>query len=154
MEELRIPKIPVSIRCYAVTEEVFGGQIFLDVMSSAGYTTSQVLEFFNSSQLFFPMKLDSGQSVLIQKQSLFRVDVPELFHEYESEVSWALNSKLQAGLHFTSGHNLRGDIIVDMPKDHARAQDVLNSGRTFIPLLLETTLSLINIHHLSRVEEA
>jgi hypothetical protein len=112
-----------------------------------------VLDFFNSPQLFFPMKLDSGQSLLIQKQNLFRVDVPELFNEFESEVSWALISKLQAGLHFSSGHNLTGDIIVDMPKDHARAQDVANSGRMFIPVMLETTLSLINLHHVSRIEE-
>jgi hypothetical protein len=100
------------------------------------------------------MKLDSGQSVLIQKQNLFRVDVPGLFQEYESEVVWALNSKLDASLYFASGHNLRGSIIVDMPKDHARAQDVVNSRRTFIPLLLESTLSLINLHQLSRIEES
>ena len=154
MDELRIPKIPVPIRCYAITEDVFGGQIFLDMMSSAGYTTSQVLEFFNSPQLFFPIKLDSGQSVLIQRQSLFRVDVPELFSEYESEVIWVLNSKLEVNLHFTSGHNLKGSIIMDMPKDHARTQDVVNSGRAFIPVLLETTLSLINLYHLSRIEES
>jgi hypothetical protein len=48
---------------------------------------------------------------------------------------------------------LRGNIVVDMPKEHARAQDVLNSGRTFIPVLLETTLSLINLHHIHKIEE-
>ena len=152
MDELRIPKISVPIRCYAITEEVFAGQVFLDVVSSAGYTTSQVLDFFNSAQLFFPIKLDNAQSILIQKQSLFRVDVPELFNQYESEVSWAFTTKLEVGLHFISGHNLKGNIIVDMPREHARALDVANSGRAFIPVLLETTLSLINLHHLSRIE--
>jgi len=153
MDELRVPKISVAIRCHTVSQETLSGEIFLDMMSSAGFTKSQVLEFFNSTQLFFPLKTESGKSILIQKQMLLRVDIPELFSEYESEVFSSLDFKKEAALHFASAITIRGSIIVDMPKEHARILDVLNSGRTFIPVLLDTTLSLINTHHILNVEE-
>jgi hypothetical protein len=152
MDELRIPKVPVAIHCHSTGGESFSGQVFLDMTSSAGFTTSQILEFFNTPQPFFPLKLESGQSILIQKWILFRIDVPELFHEYESEVFSLVDSRQEAVLHF-AGYSLRGSIIVDMPKEHARVLDVVNSGRSFLPFLLETTLSLINVHHLHRIEE-
>jgi hypothetical protein len=153
MDELRIPKVAVSIVCYTIRGESFSGKVFLDMITSAGFSTSQILEFFNSSQIFFPIKLDEGKGVVLQKESLFRVDVPELFQEYQTEVSSLLDFKRETILHFATVPSLRGDLIVDMPIEHARVLDVLNSGRIFIPVLLETTLSLINVHHILKVEE-
>lgn len=153
MDELRIPKIAVAIRCYTTYKESLSGQVFLDMMTTSGFTTSQILEFFNSPQLFFPLKLDSGKGILLQKQTLIRVDVPDLFQEYESEVSSQLDFKRETILHLAMAEPLHGSMIVDMPKEHARVLDVLNSARIFIPFLLETTLTLINTHHVYRVEE-
>jgi hypothetical protein len=153
MDELRIPKIAVSIHCYSIHGDSFSGKVFLDMVTTSGFTTSQILEFFNSSQIFFPIKMDEGKGIVVQKKCLFRIDVPELFEEYQTEVSSLLDFKRETILHFTTVPALRGILIVDMPIEHARVLDVLNSGRAFVPVLLETTLSLINVHHITKVEE-
>ena len=154
MDELRIPKISAEIVCHTTEQESINGKIFLDMISSSGPTLSQVLEFFNSHELFFPFKLPHGASILFHKRAILRIDVPELFSEYESEVSSQLDVKRDAKIHFTNGILLDGRFIIDMPIDHARSLDFLNSGRRFIPFLLDETLTLIHTDHVYKVEES
>ncbi|MCI0415725.1 hypothetical protein L0222_23370 [bacterium] len=154
MEELRIPKVSVDIICHTVHQEVLSGEIFLDQVSTAGYTTAQVLEFFNSPDAYFPLRVSTGKSILLQKLSLLRVDVQGLFHEYETEVYSSVDLKREAVLHMTNGMTLRGNFIIDMPYDHARTLDLLNvAGRHFVPFLLEDTINLIHTLYLYKVEE-
>lgn len=154
MEELRIPKVVVEIICHTIQQEILSGEIFLDQVSTAGYTIAQVLEFFNSREAYFPLRLSSEKSVLLQKQSLLRVDVQGLFHEYETEVFSALDLKREAVLHMTNGMILQGQFIIDMPHDHDRTLDLLNAGRQFVPFLLEDTINLIHTFYLYKVEES
>jgi hypothetical protein len=153
MEELRIPKVSVEIICHTIQHEILFGQIFLDQISSSGYTTAQVLEFFNSRESYFPLRLSAEKSILLQKQSLVRVDVQGLFREYETEVFFTLDTKREAVLHMTNGMILQGQFIIDMPQNHDRAVDFLNAGRQFVPFLLDDTINLINTQYLYRVEE-
>jgi len=153
MEELRIPKVVVEIICHTIQQEILFGQIFLDQVSTAGYTTAQVLDFFNSREPYFPLRLSAEKSILLQKESLVRVDVQGLFREYEIEVFSTLDVKREAVLHMTNGMILQGQFIIDMPHDHDRALDFLNSGRQFVPFLLEDTINLIHVRYLYKVEE-
>ena len=154
MEELRIPKVSVEIICHTIQQEVLAGEIFLDQVSNAGYTTMQVLEFFNSHYAYFPLRISAEKSILLQKLSLLRVNVQGLFHEYETEVSFSLDLKREAILHMTNGMTLQGQFIIDMPHDHDRTLDLLNAGRHFVPFLLEDTINLIHTLYLYKIEES
>ena len=150
---LRIPKVSAEIVCHTIQEETLPGQIFLDVVSAAGFTLSQVLDFFNSSELFFPFRISEGNSILLHKQMIYRIDVPGLLHDYELEVSSQLDLKRDANVYFRNSASLRGRFIIDMPQDHARSLDLLNSGRRFVPFLVEETLTLVHTQHIYKVVE-
>lgn len=153
MEELRIPKVSVEIICHTIQQEILSGEIFLDQVSSAGYTTAQVLDFFNSPAAYFPLRVSGQKSILLQKESLFRVDVQGLFHEYETEVYSFVDLKREAVLHMTNGMTLQGQFIIDLPHEHDRILDLLNAGRRFVPFLLEDTINLIHTLYLYKIEE-
>ena len=153
MDELRIPKISVEILCHTTVGEMIPGKIFLDMLSSSGYTVSQVLEFFDSPAPFFPLRLNNGKSILIQKQTVVRADVPDLFREYESEVNSQLDTRREATIHFTDLNVLNGSFLIDLPSDHARTLDLLNARHRFVPFLQEEMLTLINTRHIYKVEE-
>lgn len=154
MEELRIPKVSVDIVCHTTQDESITGQVFMDIVSAAGYTLSQVLDFFNSHESFFPLRIAQNASILVNKRMIVRIDVPGLFSEYETEVFSALDLKREATVYFKTNNSLPGRFIIDMPEDHARSLDLLNSGRRFVPFLLEETLTLIHTEHIYKVVES
>jgi hypothetical protein len=153
MDELRIPKTAVRILCHTDRKETIDGEIFLDSISSAGIRASHVLDFFNSHQEFFPLRVSRDKSLLIHKKNLVRVDVPGLYEEYETEVSASFDVKTNVQLDLSTGEELRGELIVDMPSDHARVLDLLNSRRRFFPVLLQHMITLVHIRHIYKVEE-
>jgi hypothetical protein len=153
MDDLRIPKISVDIVCHTIQNETLSGTIFLDMLSSSGYTVANVQEFFDSPFNFVPFRTQAGESILLQKQAILRADVPGLFHEYESEVSSLLDTRKEATLHFLNSDAVQGIFIIDLPSDHARVLDLLNTGHRFVPFMLEEMLTLINTRHIYKVEE-
>ena len=154
MEDFRIPKVSVEIVCHTAERETISGHIFLDIVSVTGYTLSQVLDFFNAGEAFFPFKTAEGKSILLHKKRIVRVDLPGLTDEYEAELSSVLDLKREARIFFINETILDGRFIIDMPEDHARSLDLLNSGRRFIPLLLEGTLALVHTELIYKVEES
>jgi hypothetical protein len=153
MDELRIPKVSAEIVCHTIERESIHGLIFLDMISAAGFSLAQILDFFNSTELFFPFKIGEGKSILLHKKMIYRVDVPGLFHEYETEVASLLDLKREARVEFRDGtSSLEGRFIIDMPMDHARSLDLLNAGRRFVPFLMEETLALLHTEHIYKVD--
>lgn len=153
MDDLRIPKIAVEIICHTFHDEILTGNIFLDMMGSSGYTVEQVLEFFDDRPIFFPYRLSSGGSILLQKQMILRADLPEVEHDYNSEVVSMLTTKREVVIHFTNAQQLKGLFLINLPADHARTLDFLNTGHRFVPFLLDEQLTLINTQHIYKVEE-
>ncbi len=154
MEEFRIPKTPVATVCYTIDNESIAGDIFMDYVES-GITVSQMLDFFNSSPPFFPLlKQDDDRLILLNKEKLVRVDVPGLFAEYETEVSSQVDLKVGTILYMAAASvPLEGLLIVDLPEGHNRVVDLLNGGKSFVPFLMEKTLTLIHTRHIHKVEE-
>lgn len=154
MEDFRIPKVSVEIVCHTAERETISGHIFLDMVSVTGYTLSQVLDFFNAGEAFFPLKTADGNSILLHKKRILQVDLPGLSDEYETKLASILDLKREARVFFINETALDGRFIIDMPEDHARSLDLLNAGRRFIPFLLEGMLALIHTDLIYKVEES
>jgi len=150
----RIPKISVPITCHTLFEETIPGEIFLNMTGSGGYSSSNLLDFFNDDSPFFPFRLASGKRpVLLRKRTLVQIEVPGLLERYEQEPATLLSQKVEAVLHLVRVGAVRATIILDQPQEYARVLDLLNLDITFYPVIINGVYTLINSHHLYKVEE-
>lgn len=152
MDELRIPKIAVPIVIHSDQDQTEQGEIFLEQIQVEGYSTGQVAEYFNSTEPFFPLRTKT-QSILVRKQSVNWIEFPELYERYQKEVSSSFDVRKKATLHIRNADPIRVRVIVNMPEDHARVLDILNTGGAFIPVLIQEIFALFNSRVIDRVEE-
>lgn len=152
-QQFRIPKAMVPVVCHTIHNERIEGDVFLDI-TSVRYDFEQVLEFFNSGTLFFPLRTASlAKPIILFKNSLARVDLPNLLKSFEEDTSVMLAPRKHAILHIDSLGSLEAKVILNLPHDHSRILDLLNIGGTFFPVLLQDELSFINSRHIYKIEE-
>ncbi|HSP05597.1 MAG TPA: hypothetical protein VLR94_00390 [Acidobacteriota bacterium] len=152
--EFRIPKISVPIVCHTIQEEEVRGDIFLDMILTEGYSVQQIIDYFNATAPFFPIRTSGRQPVLISKASVVLVDVPQLTDQYREDTS-SFSVRTEAVVHVHSLGPLRLTIIVDLPEEHSRLLDLVNVARkAFFPAMLNNSLSLVSLHHIYKIEEA
>lgn len=152
--ELRIPKVAVPVICHTLPGEKIAGEIFLDMLSSEGYTAHQVLDFFNARPPFFPIRTTIGQrSILLSKDSLVQVDMLEMMKEMREDTSLFLAQKKEVFFHLQTLGPVRGVVVLDLPAEYARVVDLLNQNRNFFPAIVHETFTLLNARHIYKIEE-
>lgn len=154
-QDFKIPKIAVPIICHTEPGEKLAGEIFLDVLSSEGYSARQVLDFFNTHLSFFPFRPSAGRKpLLLLKESVIQVDVPEMMKEMREDTSLYLAQKKEVILYLHKIGPVRAVMVLDLPSEYARVIDLLNQNQTFFPAVVnETTFALMNSHHIYKIEE-
>jgi hypothetical protein len=150
-EQFRIPKFAVPIVCYTILGEQMSGEIFVDILLTEGYSPGQILDFLNERSAFFPLRLNRDRSVLVLKESVVQVEVPGLIAQYEEHIQSFVTRK-DVVLHLTTGP-VRATLVLDLPQEHSRILDLVNTGKDFFPALVGENLSFINIHHTCKIEE-
>ena len=154
-QQFRIPKVSVSVFCYTIENEKIEGEIFLDVRGSDQYNSQQVLDFFNSETPFFPIRTsDFPNPILLRKESILRVDVIRMMETLEEEPSMSLAGKRQVPVHLPTLGPVSVTVILDLPEEYSRILDLLNLKRTFFPTIIDGNFSLLNSHHVYKIEEA
>ena len=154
MDQLRVPKINVPIICYTTQGEAISGEVFLDVILTQGYSINQLLDYFNARTPFFPI-LTSGKkkAILLQKESVVRLDVPQLLDQYNEETATFVTRK-DAIVHFHTMGPSRVTVVVDLPSEHSRFSDLVNmTTRRFFPAIINDGFSLLNSNHIYKIEE-
>jgi len=150
----KIPKMSVPIICRTIASETINGEIFLVATASGGYTTHQILEFFNSDGPFFPVRLSSADRPgLLRKASINHAIVPDLAGHLQDETSITLAQKKDAIVHFPFGESVRATVILDLPEESCRILDLLSLPNDFFAALIENTYSVINSNHVYKIEE-
>ena len=150
--EYRIPKINVPLTCLTVEGEKLAGEIFLDVILTEGYSVEQVLDFFNSSTPFFPIRMTDYPPILLSKDSIVLVEIPQLMEQYKRETS-SFSTRKNAVLHYHKIGPIEAFMVVDLPEEYSRILDLVNMAkRRFFPAIVNDTLSLLSIKHIYKIE--
>lgn len=150
--EYRIPKINVPLTCLNVEGERIAGEIFLDVILHEGYSVEQVVDFFNSPAPFFPIRMGDSPPVLLSKDSIVQVEIPQLLEQYRSDTS-TFSTRKTAVIHFHKIGRVEAFIVVDLPEEYSRFLDLVNMAkRTFFPAIVNDTFSLLSIKHIYKIE--
>lgn len=150
--EYRIPKIHVPLTCHTIQGEKLAGEIFLDVILTEGYNLEQVLDYFNTPTPFFPIRIGDEAPILLSKESVVQVEVPQLLEEFKQK-TFSFSTRKEAVLHMHQIGSIRAIIIVDMPEDHSRILDMVTMAkRSFFPAIVNDSLSLVHIKHIYKIE--
>ena len=153
-EEYRIQKTSVPISCHTARDERVEGEIFVDMLSTQGYSIKQVLEFFNSATPFFPIKTgDHSRPILLSKNSVVKAEIPGGLERYIQEISTTFAQKKEAVLHMKRLGPVRVTLILDLPLEHSRILDLLNLPNPFFAAVIHDSFCLLNAHHIYKVEE-
>jgi hypothetical protein len=153
-QQFRIPKIKVPIICHTNHGERIAGEIFLDLILSEGYDVNQVLDFFNAQTPFFPIRNPAtNRTVLVQKESVVQVDIPQLMTQYTEQTS-TFTTRKDAMLYLQTLGPVRVTIIVDLPEEYSRILDLVNMARrSFFPAVANGIFALLSIRHIYKIEE-
>ncbi len=77
-------------------------EIFVDMLSTEGYTIDQVLDFFNLQTRFFPIKArDHGKPILLAKQSVVKIEIPGALERFLEDSSTHFAGKKEASSTWT-----------------------------------------------------
>ena len=152
--QLQIPKINVPIICYTTQGESISGEVFLDLILTQGYSINQLLDYFNAQTPFFPIRISSQKrAILLQKESVVRLDVPQLLDQYNEETATFVTRK-DAIVHFHTMGPARVTVVVDLPSEHSRFSDLVNmTTRRFFPAIINDGFTLLNSNHIYKIEE-
>ncbi len=150
----QIPKISVPIVCCTVQGERVSGEIFLDVVSPAEYSSQQVLDFFNNESLFFPFRTGTDvRPLLVSKDSIVQVEVTGVLERFLAETSIVLAQRKEADVHLRVLGIRRFNLLLTMPEEYCRIVDLLNLGNTFCSAISGQEFALLNVRHIYKVEE-
>lgn len=153
-EEFRIQKTSVPVSCTTVRGEKVVGEIYVDMLTIEGYTVKQVLDFFNASLHFFPIKArDHSRPILLSRQSIVKVELPGMLERFLEETSTTFAQKKEAVMHVEKLGIVRTTLIVDLPSEHSRLMDFLSAPTPFFAAVIDKALCLLNQHHIYKIEE-
>src|SRR5262245_49985975 len=148
----KIPKQAVPVVLRTVPANEIRGDIFLDFSSAEGYSVHEVLEYFNSEFPFFPVRTERG-SVLVSKNSLLWIEVPSLLREFEEETSVKLAERREVLILTDQVEEINATIVLDLPEAYGRTLDLLNKKENFIVMIRSETLMILNLHHVTKIQE-
>lgn len=153
-EEFRIQKTSVPVACHTSRDERVEGEIFVDMLSTEGYSVKQVLDFFNAPVPFFPIKIrGQGRAILLSKNAVVKAEIPGGMERFQSETSTAFASKKEAVLHMRRLGPIHATLILDLPIEHSRILDLLSLPNPFFAAIIHDSFCLLNAHHIYKIEE-
>src|SRR3990172_12486219 len=152
-EQFRVPKFCITVICHT-THEILQGDIFLDVVETSRSLLQRVLDVFNASNPFFPIRISGTERpILLRKDALIQVDILQAMDPLETEMFGALTKKRMAILHLKSSGTVEVEIVLDLPDSYSRLLDLLSIGKPFLLGLIGEKYTLFNYQHIYKIEE-
>lgn len=157
MSELRTPTVALAAEVLLSDGRTLLGRIFVPSAASRHSGPTRPGEWMNDSVHFFPFLPDpvepggTGTSVILNKQQLLVVSVPA-----DADVT---ASSLVPGAHERrvvvecGGRRLEGTVLIDLPEEHCRVLDYLNSPEPFLTLRDGAVHHLVPKERITRVIE-
>ena len=152
MNTLAVEKrtVPVSIRFedgHSVT-----GDIYLSPIAQKHLGRETVMDFMNTDQNFFPLKLSpDSRVIMINKARVVEVTVAMDIEFADTDLA-ALGAKEEPmTVMFQCDYHLAGTAYIEMPPRKSRIIDFLNGGSGFFLLKSGDRAHILNSQHISYV---
>src|SRR3954469_11426469 len=146
MSDYRIEKVRRRVEITLASGQRMEGDIFLQAFARFRPGPAEPIDVLNDSDAFLPLRLDSGDLVVVQKAQIAVVatSLPET-----DDVETGL-----VGMHvsftFAHGGTLTGSLFPEVRADRPRLVDFLNSSPLrFFPLFSSDRLHLVATAHIA-----
>jgi hypothetical protein len=122
------------------------GDLFVQAGGQALTYVEGAPEFLNSADAFFPVRIDSGVTLLVSKSHVLTVEVER---QYASSAEQAYGDMTNVEIAMEGGPVLRGEIRLEAYNGHARVLDYINrSADHFLLLRRAEDVALLNRRHI------
>ena len=157
MSELRTPTVALAAEVLLSDGRTLLGRIFVPSAASRHTGPTRPGEWMNDGVPFFPFLPDasepgvSGASVILNKHQVLVVSVPATADLTASSVVPGGHERrvvVECG-----GRRLEGTLRIDLPEEHCRVLDYLNSPEPFLTLLDGELHHLVPKERITRVIE-
>lgn len=153
MSELRVPTVPVLAELLCADGRRFHGRIFLPSAASTHSGATRAAEWMNEPSRFFPFLPDgSSAPVLMNKREILVLSV-EATADAGDAADEETGSPIRQVAIEAESERLDGSLLIEMPENHTRVLDYLNSSEMFVALRAGHQHHLVQKERITRVIE-
>ncbi len=145
-EQLRVPKIAVSVEIVLDGGRRFAGHLHLATASGVHAGRERVLDLLDAPEPFLPITVPGSGGHLLAKDRIVMVQVTDLQDVGTVEEDLPVTTtRVEVGLASLpqEQRHLRGTIAIAMPPGKVRLLDFLNEAGSFFALTLDDTTAVL-----------
>ena len=160
-EELRIPKIPVTVELALYGEAPRSVELYIAEHQADAFRRQQVLDLLETDALFLPAHdRAAGDWAILNKATVAWVAISLLDGELpvEEAADYPLGDEIfdvrrRVEVELSGGEVIAGELLYSPPRERSRLADHLNEGGRFFRLWNEDRVYLVNKQWVLRVRE-
>jgi hypothetical protein len=136
MEDQKIAKNQRRVMFILADGSGMEGDVFLSLYEAHRHGPQRVGELLNGEDMFLPVKT-AGGTVHLNVANIIKAITPSTGEIHDL---MTLGKQYRVGVTTLCGHEITGDIFVDLPRDRSRVSDYLNRPQRFIPIVLPDSI--------------
>jgi len=163
-DDLKIPKLPVTVELAVVGEGVRQAEVFVAEHRAGSPRRQRVLDLLESEPQFLPAVAANGEQRIFNKAMLLWVGIPLLEGvlpvEEDGDGDLASDDggtlydvRRPVTVELQGGGELSGDLLYSPPPEQARVVDYLNRGGRFLRLWASDRVVLVNKERIVSVRD-
>jgi len=146
--EFFIEKSGMPVSLMLVGGEQMSGILFVQASARNLSALEDAPEFMNSSEPFFPLRRTDGHTLLVSKDHVLAVDVPQEF----TAKGWTYGGRARVEVIMQGGATHHGELHLEQSVGQPRVLDHMNRrGEPFVVLQRDDGVTLLNRHHIAYV---
>lgn len=141
LNDFRIEKNLLPVAITLVDGQALGGDVFIQASARHRFEMEDATEVMNGAEAFFPLRLNSGSTVLISKAQVRDVRVAA---EHTPQPDWSVGIPTPVSIQLVDGTMVDGKLCIESMTGRTRVLDFLNrASDRFLPLYRTEGLALI-----------
>jgi len=142
MSVYRVEKSELPFVVFQAGGSIMKGIVFLSAAANNHMGQQTLLDLLKESGDFFPFRSEAGEFCVTNKQTItyIRFEPPEQEEKYQS-----LGDRENVEIKFVGGEQLRGTLVIEMPKGRNRLFDFINNMEGFSLLQNEEAHYMVNV---------
>jgi hypothetical protein len=142
VNEFRIEKSRLPVAITLVGGDAMAGELFIQASALHRFEMEDANEIMNAPDAFFPLRLQSGSTLLVAKAKVRDVQVGP---DHAADPDWTLGTPAEVCVTLEGGTTYTGVLLLPHAAGRGRVLDALNrDGQRFLTLHQDDGLVLVN----------
>jgi hypothetical protein len=154
VNDFRIEKSRLPIAITLVSGDAMSGELYIQASALHRFQMEDASEIMNAPDAFFPLRLESGETLLVAKAKVRDVLVGP---DHAADPDWSLGMPAGVCVTLDGGRTYTGRLLLPDAQGRGRVLDALNrDGNRFVSLHQDDGLVLVNraqIVHVQHVDD-